>query len=437
MKKRIIYIIFSLLLLTALFSSCGKEIKQEETTAPETTTAAADLTKWNTAYEEYMLSLLTGEENLAGYDYEAEECKFGIVDLNADGTPELLISEGEYDASKVDVYYYDGYEVKLAGSVGVKGEFSYSDENSTVSTYSLVEDSERYQETYTAYLFTGTEVVQQWQGISYTENPKLTPVEIGMDYGEEVTYLSDDTETTYDVYASSYEQYISKNTETFGRNGFSLTQDNIISVCENGQVSAVSQTEVQSEEYTSDIKLSDDVKAAYSTVLYSFYEENTNTAASFSFAYIDNDEIPELLISEGSEHSSRVKIYTFDGTGAVLLCTAGSDGKAGYVKNKGYIISPYSGYGATSITVYKLENGNASSVWEGTEIANDDGSKEYTSNGETITAKEYNEKYDEYISNAVYNTADGQESSKIAGYSFTEENLTSAVGEENAQKSIG
>jgi hypothetical protein len=107
------------------------------------------------------------------------------------------------------------------------------------------------------------------------------------------------------------------------------------------------------------------------------------------------------------------------------------------VKNKGYIISPYSGYGATSITVYKLEDGNASSVWEGTEITNDDGSKEYTSNGETITAKEYNEKYDEYISNAIYNTADGQENSKIAGYSFTEENLTSAVGEENTQKSIG
>ncbi len=429
MKKRTICIIFSLLLFTTLLSSCGKKIKQEETT-PVTTTAAPDLTKWNTAYEEYMLSLLSGEENLAGYDYEFEECKFGMVDLNADEIPELLISEGEYDASKVDVYYYDGHEVNFAGSVGVKGEFSYSDESGSVSTYSLVDDADRYQETYTAYLFTGTEIIQQWQGISYTENSKYIPVEIGRDYGKEVTYLSDDTETTYDIYANSYEQYISKNTEIFGRNGFSFTQDNVISVCENGQVSAVSQTEVQSEEYTSNIKLSDDEKAAYSTVLYSFYEENTSAAASFSFEYIDDDEIPELLISEGGEHSSRVKIYTFDGTGAVLLCTAGSDGKAGYVERKGYIISPYSGYGATSITVYKLENGNASSVWEGTEITNDDGSKEYTSNGETITAKEYNEKYDEYILNVVYNTTDGQKSSKIAGYSFTEENLISAVGKD-------
>ncbi len=437
-KKRVAALAAACLVAAGLLSSCGRQEKPQETSLTETTTAPPDFDGWSGAYEEYMLSVVAGGDNLEGYKYEPEECRFGIIDLDNSGVPELLISEGEYPASKVNIYIYDGYNVKSAGSAGSGGEIRYEPEKGRLYSYELLEDSELYQETRVAYMFTGDEVVKTWQGTTRTADESLVPVDCEEDYGDKVTYLSGETETDAAEYRRLYEENIPADDETFGRNGFKFDRDNIISVCENGVVSAgteESTAEQNTEGYAFDGEIDAAARDAYKKVLTDYYNSADSTPESvFSFAYIDGDDVPELLVAESDSRSSGVRIYTIGEEGAVLACTAGEYGVVGYAEKEGIILNTYSGSGVTSITVYKLENGAATVVWEGTEITNyDDGGnetgKEYEAAGVSVTKEEFDSQYGQYSAlNLKYNTDDGEKGADAYGYELTDENIEAALG---------
>lgn len=425
----------------SILSSCGLKPEEEETTT-ETTTAAPEFDRWSEAYEEYLLSLIAGQQKLLSYELEAEECRFDIIDINGNGIPELFISEGEYQASVVDIFIYNGYEVKLAGSAGVNGEINYSTADSTICTYELIEDGENYQETNTSYLFTGEEVVKQWQGVTVTADETLVPVDCTQDYGEAVSFYAGEDGLAPESYAELYATYIPAVTETFGRDAYALTQDNIIAVLEKGEDPADIQetTEAQAGQYTFELDLSNSVKAAYKAVLeQSLKDENYQAGAVFSFGYVNDDDVPELLVSVSTAHAGKVNFYTEKNGEAVLLCSAGQYGVAGYMEKQGVIIDEYNAAGALYTTVYSVESGKSETVWEASkyvdgtyyddEATEDDGSVVYMIANEEATGEDYQAAYTQYVNDdTVYNIESPASPETAFGYTLNQETIDLVFG---------
>ena len=74
--------------------------------AADTTTAATSAdTGWKAAYQEIITQYKSNSET-------ALDAKWDLLDLDQDGTPELLLSEGDYHAGSVLYYYYENGAAK-------------------------------------------------------------------------------------------------------------------------------------------------------------------------------------------------------------------------------------------------------------------------------------------------------------------------------------
>lgn len=88
----------------------------------------------------------------------------------------------------------------------------------------------------------------------------------------------------------------------------------------------------------------------------------------FHLVYIDDNDVPELLIMEDSSHLSGARVCTYYQNKVVEIGTFGSSGEMLYVEKQGKIFSYYDDY---SVTLYEIA-------------------------GESVTEKLYNEKLDEF-----------------------------------------
>lgn len=62
---------------------------------------------------------------LAATDESALDLAFDLIDLNADGTPELLVSSGTYEEAEVQIFYLTGDTISLMeGTYGCNGTFT-------------------------------------------------------------------------------------------------------------------------------------------------------------------------------------------------------------------------------------------------------------------------------------------------------------------------
>lgn len=104
-----------------------------------------------------------------------------------------------------------------------------------------------------------------------------------------------------------------------------------------------------------------DWKSAYIEVL-----SNLNySSARFITAYIDEDDIPELIVAYDSSHVAGCEIYTYyDGKVSKLEGNPtngefGSSGEILYLPHKNLFDSRYYGMGSNSDSLYRINNGNA------------------------------------------------------------------------------
>ena len=108
-------------------------------------------------------------------------------------------------------------------------------------------------------------------------------------------------------------------------------------------------------------------KKAYAQVLRNILAyESVSNEASFSLAYIDGDNIPELIYHTAViGHGSGAKVYTYYGGKAVKLTqsggwdTFGEWGDILYQVKGNKFTSQWWGQGAESIEIYKIQNGKA------------------------------------------------------------------------------
>ena len=421
--KKIICAVLTLIIIACAFTACDIKIPliNEETTeesTTESTTAAPDFDAWGRSYSDYLLSVIGGNANLAGYCYEVEDSRFLIEDLDADGVPELLISGGEQDASKVDIHFFDGYETRYAGSSGTKGSISFVEGAGLIYTYEVLDT----QETHTVDYYDGGTVKQLWQGITVASDKDLVPVDCTKDYDEgEVEFFTSDAETpaSAEDYRKEFTLNVPKETETAGRNGHPLTEENAVAVKTGADFSDEIKDDKDSKAYAEVLPLGE-AAAAYKKLLNEKVLSETGENPGFGFADIDGDGEPELFISQGESETSAVEIYGFDGESAVLLCTSGSLGATGINPDEGIIAGEYKSEQSSSAIVYKLEDGSCTAVWNGETLTGDDSDTEYISDGETVSEEEYREAYDGYFSDLIEIGRDA--------HALTESEITSVLG---------
>ena len=119
-------------------------------------------------------------------------------------------------------------------------------------------------------------------------------------------------------------------------------------------------------------------QSPYAWVYYEFLQEcilNGNTPISisrgipigiwdqkFGLVFIDEDDIPELLIFEDDCHAAAVEVYTYVQDQVVELGFFGSFGKMQYVEKGGMIFDHYMGQGEAHTYFFRVEDGEAKQV---------------------------------------------------------------------------
>lgn len=78
----------------------------------------------------------------------------------------------------------------------------------------------------------------------------------------------------------------------------------------------------------------------------------------FALVYVDDDEIPELVVIECDAHSDGGELYTYCNNEVTYLGTYGTWGYFGYAPGTGFIFSGWMGQGFYTTTVHQLSNGN-------------------------------------------------------------------------------
>lgn len=88
-------------------------------------------------------------------------------------------------------------------------------------------------------------------------------------------------------------------------------------------------------------------------------KDGKGQGARFSLVFVDDNDIPELLLMEDDCHSKGVKVYTYYQDQVVELGAFGSSGLMQYVERAGLIFSHYMGHGESDNEFFEIKEGQA------------------------------------------------------------------------------
>lgn len=86
-----------------------------------------------------------------------------------------------------------------------------------------------------------------------------------------------------------------------------------------------------------------------------FLAENAHSEDAFTLIYLDNDDVPELVIMDDGWHLAGAKIYTYKQEETVYVGKYGQFGWTTYLEKEGIIFNPYSQGGSASCGVHKID----------------------------------------------------------------------------------
>ena len=129
---------------------------------------------------------------------------------------------------------------------------------------------------------------------------------------------------------------------------------------------------------------------AYRDVLLSLDKQDIelyDQSPKFCLCYIDDNDVPELVISLGDFHAAGCYVFTFADGRALNLGPFGEFGAITYIEKSGLIIDRLGNNGYFVETYYRLDGGALDSALD-FEIETLDGEK-YMSDGKEITKAQY------------------------------------------------
>lgn len=143
------------------------------------------------------------------------------------------------------------------------------------------------------------------------------------------------------------------------------------------------------------------------------------------FGYIDNNDVPELMISSGSAHTSYVVILTYYNGKVYNLGSYKGWGTITYYEKKGYFKSFFDKNRGAGFEegFYSIKNGAINDSWFGTsEFSQTGDSAKYFVNGSEVSEESYNNQKKSYT-DKFQNYASSEISTGYGGHSFTLENV--------------
>lgn len=169
-------------------------------------------------------------------------------------------------------------------------------------------------------------------------------------------------------------------------------------------------TEAQTEKTTQPVKppVSTGWKAAYNSYLKKLNnnkdEYDLNSDASFDLVYITDDDVPELLVSQGTYNAAKATVLTFADGEIVEIGEFGYMGEISYVERGDILIDSRSSRGNSSGTVYRIgKNGSTEKVISYFSNAASGNELRYEINEETVSEEEFDARMSElYPENAVW-----------------------------------
>lgn len=311
--------------------------------------AADDTDSWKTVYSRYLKKLAK--------DKDSSNIAFSINDLDDNGTPELILSEGTYHGAGCTIYTYksENGKLKKLGSVGSYGTFDYDPENK------IIESS-----------WVGMGLVSSAQ--FRIKNEKMTQIikfEFWNMQGEEEYALNGKnvSKKTYDKYA---DKYAVECRVPLGR-AFSLTETDI--KCALGSHK--------------------NYKAAYKAFIADRLSADSPEyrSGSYTIKDITNDNIPELFFNLGY----RYNIFTFKNgrmnfLGSANAAASETKSGIGYCDSEDMLMFSYNTYGQ-EYTFCKIANGYVVTK-DYMYISSYDG--RYMLNNNEVKKAEYNKKLKKY-----------------------------------------
>ena len=135
-----------------------------------------------------------------------------------------------------------------------------------------------------------------------------------------------------------------------------------------------------------------------------YYSILSNLSSNYRFClvYLNQDDIPELIVSNDNSHVSSAEIYTYINGKAVSVGTAGTFGEFYFIPKKNTIVS-YSTYGGENeTTVYKISGSSLTvdTVYFDNEYGAVPENVYFTINDTAVSSDEYHRQYDSLISSA-------------------------------------
>lgn len=142
---------------------------------------------------------------------------------------------------------------------------------------------------------------------------------------------------------------------------------------------------------------------AYQRFLETYVKENRYAhMARVMLAFIDDDDIPELILIEDNSHAARVKVYTYYQESLIELGEFGSMGSMLYVEKGGMILSGFTGMGECDSDFYHVEGGEAKLVCSMMDYQPLEGSPFFEIDGVRVTEETYNKKWEELFDTYEY-----------------------------------
>lgn len=310
MKKSVLFVLFALVICMFCLVSCGEK--------------AAESDKAVNAYCDFM------EQRML------HEWHFALAYIDEDDIPELIIADGNYHAASASIYTYAGGEIKEVGSAGSWGRFDFAPQkNSVASYYSNMGE-------YIATFFNIKDGV--FEQVKYFYDDHGT-----RGYSSDITtYKIDDNEVLEEEYYTELERM--KTECIYVTVGY-----------DNGFVVGESLNELK-DNWQSFLIEEDDVTAieAYCNFM---AKENFNEW-HFALAYIDEDDIPELVVADSDAHAASADIYTYIDGEVTKVGSAGSWGGFQFAPRKNYIVHSYAdnGIGEIFIAFCDIKNGTLEDI---------------------------------------------------------------------------
>lgn len=286
------------------------------------------------------------EEYMEEKEY-ADRARVALALIDDDNLPELLLIEDNIHARGVKVYTYYQESVKELGEFGSAGTMQYVERGGMI-------------------LGSFTGMGENYAGFFRVEEGEAEPVcemrDCQWSDGSHVSYEIDGVSVTQEAYHEKWEElYDTDDYQVIGyEDAFSLQEseprDLIAKAVDTLLLHRKSPRFEEMEAKQSEVL--EEYGMFLTDYMLQWKESGSGgreEVPGFALTYLDNDDVPELIVIEGHAHACGVSVYTFEKGAVVPVGVYGQYGAMGFREKEGIIFDDCDTGGSVYSNVYQVK----------------------------------------------------------------------------------